>query len=93
MKVDITVKFEGIDLVNDVITAVNGVNLVQGESPILFVLTRPDYQILTDLIDGAKRLTLEVSEVGLYTIEINGTNIIPASEFVGGRPIVIRKPH
>ncbi len=88
MKVDLTVKFDGIDLVNDVITAVDGVNLAQSEMPLNFVLSRPDYQLLTDLIDGAKRLTLEVSEVGLYTIEVNGNNIIPASEFVGGRPPV-----
>lgn len=85
MKINLIVKFAGIDLVNDTITAVDGVSIINGVSPIGLVVPRPDYEILTEF-DGSKVIVFHQSVAELKTLEINGATLIAATEFVGGRP-------
>jgi len=87
MKIELTVKFAGIDLVNDIITAIDGVTILGGQTPIQFVVDRPDYEILTEF-DGSKVIVFHQEQAEAKTLEINGVTVIPATEFVGGRPIV-----
>lgn len=83
-EIDLTVCFEGIDLINDQITAEDGVPITP-ISAIGFVISNLPYG-LDKNHNGELQITFHKCEKGIKSLQINGNTTIVGTEFVGGRP-------